>query len=524
MSGRKYTQYVTINVNELANLRRQVGQVADLVARNRILDELSSKNEDALRSYNNQINSLNRNMNNLQSELRRQETAASKEAQQLRTQLQNAIREGDRRLQAAIAQGNERLRRTEEENNRRINQVEQNFAESLSQTRSELTTEINRTRTELTEALNNNVRELRGAIEEENRRIDEINSAVQNMQDNNNTLVEMAREYYRIAGTILNEIRTNYRVELLCPGRLSPVEADYNKAGNELNLASNNPQNSSVARLEAQRAMQSVYQLYQDVIRAEQEWQLCCEATNEILNASRARLEGARTVQIGDSEGQISLDVNRWSNGDLSERERRLEALVEQMEKPQDLSLSDLQGIQEAGIQLNREVDETALFAAVAATASQDRVETAADIADELSKQGVLLVDRAYQGGDQRSSHRIHLRNNVTGFEIVITQTPVPDGSGNITNRLESDIISYGTNNMEEGERIARELLQSLTSGRPGMQVPVQTVAGFEGQVSNRPEITNITQWRQESCPDTAKPVHVNNRQNGSTGSVSKQN
>ena len=44
----------------------------------------------------------------------------------------------------------------------------------------------------------------------------------------NDTLLGMAREYANTAQMLLDDVQSNYRVELLCPGRLKPVLDAYN--------------------------------------------------------------------------------------------------------------------------------------------------------------------------------------------------------------------------------------------------------------------------------------------------------
>lgn len=226
-----------------------------------------------------------------------------------------------------------------------------------------------------------------------------------------------------------------------------------------------------------------------------------------MLGAASAQLEASREIDLPD-ETDISVDVDTWTAGDLTAIAERLDSLNGQLDNSDELTISDLDGVQSAGMQISREIDDTSMFAVEAFYASQDRADIAQDIANQLTEMGLTIVDYSYQGNDQRAAHRLHLRNNVTEFEIVITQTPVIQPDGTIANRLESDIINYGSLNEERGDEIAREVLSSM--GAIGLQqTDVSTVPGFENSPSDRTECVNIQQWRTEQAAEVVRPDHI---------------
>lgn len=516
MSGRK-TTYTTISDDELRSLRNRAAQATSLQESNRLLNQLSARNEAALVEYRTRINTMNNNITGLNRRLEEQRVAASREAQALRTQLQQTIRNGNARLQELSRK-----------NEARVQELHQNFTSALTRTREELTDAIEQTREDVADAISANNRRIETAMRQNNERIEgemreleeRMDSELQNVHDrlnsidssvhiiarNNGTLLEMAQEYERVTQMLLEEIQTNYRVELLCPGRLRTVMLANESAEREIRDAVKMPENSATARRESRTAIEETYRLYQDVIRAEQEWQLHFASTRQIVDATAAQLEASRTLELQDET--YIVDVDSWTAGDLSAIDSRLGTLDNQLKKPEALSISDLDGIQAAGMQISREIDDTSIFAMEAFFASQDRGEIAQDIADQLNEYGVSIIDYSYQGNDQRSAHRLHLRNNVTGFEIVITQTPVVQENGTISNRLESDIISYGSLNEEHGDEIARDILSSL-SELGLQQTEVCTVPGFENTVSNRVEVADMQQWRTEQSPEVIKPNHA---------------
>ena len=532
MSGRK-TTYTHISVDELRNLRERAAKASSLQESNRILNQLNAKNDAALSDYRNRISSMNNSINNLNNMLNKQTKAASKETQALREQLRKSV-----------IDSNNRIKTINQHNENRINELNRNFTQTLSRTKSEFQDSISRTKSEFQDSINRTRADFSAAMDSNNRRIEaamqinnqnlqrQIHEMEESIQDdiqdirsqlnsieesvrtsiqNQDILLDMSREYMQMIQVLLDDIRTNYRTELLCPGRIEELETIISSAKREIKDAEKMPENSATARREARLALESTIRLRNDIIKAEQEWLMHYQAARQVMDATNAQLDASRILSLPDEEN-ASVDVDNWTDGDLSLLGRRLSTLENQIDIVDSLTIKDLDDLRSAGIQLSREIDDTTMFAAEAFYASQDRGEIAQDIADQLQAQGLTLIDHSYQGNDMRAAHRLHLRNNVTGFELVITQTPViSNDGGTLANHLESDILNYGTLNEEHGDRIARSVLSSLS--QLGLeQTEVRTVHGFENSVSDRVECADMQQWRTENNVDVVRPVHTNRR------------
>ena len=517
MSGRK-TTYITISDDELRRIREQAARATSLQESNRLLNLLSASNEAALAEYRTRIRTLNSNIESMNRRIAEQGAAASREAQALRTQLQQTVRESNARIQ-------EEARKNEQH----IREMHQGFSRELSTTKREFSEALDQTRSDMAEALDANNRRIESAMRQNNQRmesemrgletrlngemqeirlqLDSIEDTVSSTAHNQTVLLDMAREYEGAVDMIIADIQSNYRVELLCPGRLKPVLQALQSCQSEIRDAERMPQNAAIARREARQALEEAFHLRQDVIQAEQEWNLHFEAARQMLGAASAQLEASREIDLPD-ETDISVDVDTWTAGDLTAIEERLDSLNGQLDNSDELTISDLEGVQSAGMQISREIDDTSMFAVEAFYASQDRADIAQDIANQLTEMGLLtIVDYGYQGNDQRAAHRLHLRNNVTEFEIVITQTPFIQDNGTIANRLESDIINYDSLNEERGDEIAREVLSSM--GAIGLQQrDVSIVSGFENSLSDRTECVNVQQWRTEQAAEVVRPDH----------------
>lgn len=505
MSGIK-TTYTTISDQELRRLRERAAKATNLQESNRLLNQLSAKNDAALAEYRNRINTMNSTISQLNQQLTQQGAAATKETQALRQQLQRTVRESNQRLQEAARQSEEQLRSMQKVFSEEISQTRKDMADAISANNRRIEAAVRQT----SQHLEQEMQELQSQVSKNmagiQSQLDSVEASVRASEQNQGVLLDMAREYMQTAKALLQDIE-NYRTELLCPGRLDQVQSACAAAESEIALAEKIPENSSAARGATRQALESALALRQDVIRAEQEWALHFQAARQMLNTAQMQLEASRTLSLPEEGEDASVDVDRWTDGDLKAIEGRLGALERQLDSADGLILKELDGLQAAGLQISREIDDTSVFALEAFFASQDRGEIAQDIANQLNAHGLTVVDHSYQGADQRAAHRLHLVNHVTKFEIVITQTPeVRDGA--IVNRLESDILNYGSLNEERGDNIARDVLASL-SELGFQQTAVTTAPGYEGTESNRQEFANIQQWRTEQATEIVKPVHA---------------
>ena len=202
MSGRK-TTYTTISDNELRDLRNRAARATSLQESNRLLNQLSAKNEAALAEYRNQARTMNRHLDHLNQRLEEQGAAATREAQALRAQLQQTIKDSNIRFQELS-----------QENEERVREMHQNFTSELSRTRSEFSDALDQTREDVANAINTNNRRIEEAMRQNNQRLegemhaleeqveselqsvhdrlDHMDSAIQATARNHGTLLEMA--------------------------------------------------------------------------------------------------------------------------------------------------------------------------------------------------------------------------------------------------------------------------------------------------------------------------------------------
>ncbi len=482
MSGRKET-YTFIADTELEDLRRRAAEASDLRTSNALLNRLHTRNQAAIREYEARMNEMNTKIGDLNRSMEKQGAAAKKETQALRTQLQNTVRASNERLQEMARQNEQNLSR-----------MQNDFTNALVRTREDFARTISENTSRLEAKMEENKQQLR-------REIEAVRAQVDATAKDQQTLLEMAAEYASMAQTLNRDTKENYRAELLCPGRLQEAAHQLAVAEENIRDARRMPANAATARFAARTAMETALQLHQDVIEAEQEWYLHYQAAKQVLDAAELRIEASRRLEIPEKDGTPTVvDVNFWTDGDLARMENRLRGLHDRVDMP-DAMARDLDNIQNAGVQLTREIDNTAIFATEALYCSQDRADVAADIAQTMeSALGLQVVDHSYCGNDWRSAHRIHLKNPQTQFEMVVTQTPEKNDEGQIGNHLESDILCYGTNNQELGDSIARNALEALHE-LGFTPAPVTTVSGYATRESDRVQCRNMKEWETEQAP-----------------------
>ncbi len=486
MSGRKY---VTIDSAELANLRAEAAKAISLAASIKATNALNAALSNSLDNANNRINTLTNNLTAMNNRIAANKREAEKEVAALHQQLLQAVTESNNSLAAQAAAHKQDMETLRTDFSSGLYQLRTDFADAM---------DANNRRVE--QAMDENNRIINSRISAANNRINEINAALAEAKGDQALLQGMAREFLDIANE-LNADSQTYRCELLLPGQLKDVLQAAANAEAQCNL----PGNAPAAQLDARNAYLEALAFHERIVQAEQEWTRRYQAAQLSVAQAQTQIENSR--EVTHAATGVRLDVNHWSNGDLKALEDDAVALNAHLEQgAQNDSLQDLENIRTAGEQIERETVETVAFALGAAESSQWRASIAAILGRDLrDNDGLRLDGRGYQGGDIRAAHRMRLINN-SGFEMVITQTPVTDENGELHNQLETDIINVGTYNEETARELADEIQTVLVQN--GINAgSLTTVPGCEDLGSGRKETANISRWRTEQAAATVHPI-----------------
>lgn len=502
MSGRKET-YVSMTTWERDRLYQEAARASNLASANQALADLARANSEALEESRQRYDMVADRIRALDAAVTATGRAARKETAALHAQLQAEIRSANQRLREETARSRAQMEAMGQSFDQAIRETRQDMADAMTANNRRVEAAIDQSaaaiRAEMT-GMENGLRREMAAVEG---RLDGVQAQVQSLSDSNDTLLDMAREYVEMTG-LLTADAAQYGCEVLLPGGMKEVENAVAQARSQMDLCAKAPTNAPVARDYARQAFERALDFHQRLLQAEQAWQMDLRLTRQSVDTARAQLEASRVLALPECD----VDVDRWTCGDLERLSGLLTGLEDTLKQPDGLSAADLSGIRAAAVQASRETDGAAGFALAAVTSSQDRADTAADLAHQLWESFSLRVEsHGYQGDDQRGAHRIHLKNPATGFEMVITQTPQADGEGRVGNCLESDILCYGPyeRNAAEADDLACRVLSTL--GGDGLeQSEVTTVPGYERRESDRTQLTERETWDREA-PVLPKPV-----------------
>ncbi|WP_027341407.1 hypothetical protein [Hamadaea tsunoensis] len=150
-----------------------------------------------------------------------------------------------------------------------------------------------------------------------------------------------------------------------------------------------------------------------------------------------------QAVEASDAHGRtvsVTVDVDHWTRGQLSELEAEVAGLIERASDEQaPMPAADLTRIvqQEIGA-LEQRLSEVVQRSGLRVLASQLRANYADAVARSLQQRaGYVVVDRVYAGDDYREAYFAKLRHP-DGSEIVVDVAATPDDSGACVVRLHS--------------------------------------------------------------------------------------
>ena len=476
MSGEKRTT-VTMYADEVDRLRRQADQAANISQQNDVLSQMYLDLAIALQQGENQIAGLQNVVTSMNSRVAEMRTAHSQETQALRDQLNQTVLDSSERIRAQARETSRRMREMQADFSSQIRTVAADIADTIEANNHEINTRIRKAE----DTLRADIKASHDSLQAQ---IDTVEAEISSIHADNATLLNMAREYQRTAAALNAETpRYIHGVEML--GGMKDVLRSSDTADSDISIAETLPANSSVARNNARAAYETALEFQQEAAAKEHIWQLHEQAVRQTLEAVAAQLEASRVLTL---EEDVEVDVDHWSNGGISALETRLDQVRRALEaSTAQTTVEDLDGLRQAVEQISREISETAAFANIAIHESQNRADTAADFFDRLHEIGVDLVDRGYEGGDQRCSYRLHMKDSVSKDEFYIVQRPYTTAGGTIATEIELDYCSDTPDEALFNSR-QREMMQAMGLGADACheQTPVQTVPGYESKPSDR--------------------------------------
>jgi len=279
------------------------------------------------------------------------------------------------------------------------------------------------------------------------------------------------------------------------PGKLAAIGRHVEDA--RRNYEGNMPEASLST---AQQAYWDLADLRDEVLKKQREFILVYQ---EALREARLLLEEARAnrkyqLELGQGADRqtLALEVDHWTQGELSAFEKNLKALEGQLLSGEHtLSTDQVKEVLAKIENMKPGLKEIVERARQNILASQLRVNMAEIIVEALQGQGYALEDAAYEGGDERRAYTAKVRN-IAGSEVVTVISPVQDAVG--INAV--SIHSYDATYVDD--TTLKQRAQEITSilNEAGLETEAPVCAG-----DAKPEYRDIAAIRQGKLKTTGQ-------------------
>ncbi len=388
MSGEKRT-YVSVEERELQRLREQESRLRTV---NRDLPErLNAIRQQAQREMQNRL--------------------APMEARQQR---QEKMVKG---LQSDLC-------RLEKDTQQRLARQHREFTDSLRQQRGEYL-----------RLFEQQDRKFTGMVENERR---ERQAAVRDLQNQINVIVADADRKQAAAAAFVSDLSkimqetANLPHDRFAPGHMENIRRHAEDANRSLNAGM-----PEACLSTAQKAYWDLADLRVLVLQKEREFmflhQAAMEEARAILEEARANRQYQLEVGEGTERDVFSLEVDHWTDGDLSAYEKQIADLENYLrEGENNLSTEQVRDILEQLESLKPRMPEIVEHARQNILASQLRSNIAELAVESFQREGFSVDDAAYEGDDERNAYVVKMKNRA-GSEVVTVISPVQGEFGKNT-------------------------------------------------------------------------------------------
>ncbi len=438
--------------------------------------------------------------------VRRQQRKENERLQHQIQQEQNAARRDRSRMSAAILEldsqvrereriQRERIQAMQREHETQVHRLENEFQterqglrNEIRQTRAEMQQSLSQIRTETDQKLRKQREENQRSISQLSTKLEgrinavdrKVNTLAQQIAEKEHGDRELAEYWAQEAARMLGQIRENFRDQLLDPRRISLLERKIRQANDD--IKGGQYQSSITA---GRDAFFDALDMKEDLAAAELEWNYWFNALKmretELLQA----LDSAehRIYEIDTDEGPVEYTngIDYWTFGQLSIVRGQIDELRSSLENTDAMTLTELQSAEEKirALQEQLALVENAAHINVAMSAS--RYDTAVKIGEVLDSDYEMIdSDGEFFGREDREEYHAIFQNPVTGDQVAVVITPIPDEAGVVTNHIEL-IIGNADNNPVTRDRIAREVADKLRmSGVEGCAFPCARRFGDE--------------------------------------------
>lgn len=285
-------------------------------------------------------------------------------------------------------------------------------------------------------------------------------------------VIAEASDCVAAAKQVTELVEKNFRCQLLCPGMLVALREAISEAEAVIAEAVKNPAKASAAFVEGKNAFKKAEKFYEEIIKAENIWQLKVSAARCAVESAKANVDLHKvhtTEGIDPATGEKkkkNFDTNEMTGGALSELECEVKSLESALadDKVNDFTVEELEGVEKVAENIKAESENVHVDAVEALKNSYERNKIVAAVADGLCKKCLLEVvkeDSGYEGDNHWASNQVRLKNDAMGFDAVINLSPIVR-DGNLSINAETTIISNGKTAQiaEDFEKALKEIME----------------------------------------------------------------
>jgi hypothetical protein len=423
-----------------------------------------------------------------------------------RAQMNATIRELDNQVKERERLQRERIQAMQRQHESQISRLENEFQAErqglqaeIRQTRSEMQRNISQLRTETDQKLQRQREENQRSLNQMSAKLEgqisavdqKVNSLAQQIAAREQGDRELAEYWAQEAARMISQIRETFREQLLDQKRISILERRIRQANDD--IKGGQYQSAITAGREA---FFDALDMKEDLAAAELEWNYWFNALKTREGQLLQELESAenRVYEIDTDEGPIEYrnGIDYWTFGQFTILRNQISKLRSSLSDVESMTMAQLQNTEEQLRALQEQLALVENAAHINVAMSVSRYETAAKIGNILdSNYEMIDADGEFFGREDREEYHAIFQNPITGDQVAVVITPIPDEAGVVTNHIEL-IVGNADNNPVTRDRIAREVAEKLrSSGVEGCSFPCASRFG-DGTAQEVARVGNI--------------------------------
>lgn len=462
--------------------QRQIRQL-----RHRLTVLEKTNNRSLSRAARRQIEELRRRQEEETRRILRQLEEQRERNRQQQSQMSETVRNLDAQMKERERLQNQRIHAMQQQHEREVRNMETRFHQQqeglrseIRQTRAEMQQGLHQLREETDQKFRIQREETQRSLTQLNEQLQvqigavdrKVDSLARQIAEKENGDRELAVYWAQEAARLVQQLRETFREQLFDARRVSILERKIRNAQNDIRGGQ-----YQSAIVDGREAFFSALDMKEDLVAAELEWNYWFQSIKTREGQLMQALSEAqnRVYEIETSDGVITYDngIDYWTYGQLSVAENQITAFGRELQNLSSMTVPQMQEAFEKlrGLQEQLALVENAAHINVAMSVS--RFDAASKIGNILDENYEMIdSDGEYFAREDREEYHAIFQNSVTGDQVAVVITPIPDETGVVTNHIEL-IVGNADNNPVTRDRMANEVAGKLrNSGVEGCSFP----------------------------------------------------